>query len=163
MTLNQGQGFLLLCSQLYLWSSPFLVRFLHMWPLSNPTIEAVTCHLHGWCMLGLFLLPAFTHLGQDFSNPCDRMQVCRLDLGLHTYPKEFWGNGVRTHVNSKGKIASTGGSDEDQIRTAASCRTASPTHYQLSYSGPRSRSIKTSITQYSSMVSIIIPSLNQIY
>ena len=31
----------------------------------------------------------------------------RLDLGLYSHPKEFWGNGVRTHVNSKGKIPST--------------------------------------------------------
>ena len=34
--------------------------------------------------------------------------VHRLDLGLYSHPKEFWGNGVRTHVNSKGKIPSTG-------------------------------------------------------
>ena len=27
----------------------------------------------------------------------------RLDLGLYSHPKEFLGNGVRTHVNSKGK------------------------------------------------------------
>ena len=45
-------------------------------------------------------------------------------------------NGVRTHVNSKGKISSPGGSDEGQIRDSASSRTASPTHYRLSYSGP---------------------------
>ena len=32
----------------------------------------------------------------------------RLHLGLYFHPKEFWGNGVRTHVNSKGKIHSTG-------------------------------------------------------
>ena len=34
--------------------------------------------------------------------------VHRLDLGLYSHPKEFWGNGVRTHVNSKEKIPSTG-------------------------------------------------------
>ena len=34
--------------------------------------------------------------------------VHRLDLGLYSHPKEFWGNGVRTRVNSKEKIASTG-------------------------------------------------------
>ena len=34
--------------------------------------------------------------------------VHRLDLGLYSHPKEFWGNGVRTHANSKGKIPSTG-------------------------------------------------------
>ena len=34
--------------------------------------------------------------------------VHRLDLGVHSHPKEFLGNGVRTHVNSKGKFLSTG-------------------------------------------------------
>ena len=33
--------------------------------------------------------------------------VHKLDLGLHSHPKEFLGNGVRTHVNVKGKIPST--------------------------------------------------------
>ena len=33
--------------------------------------------------------------------------VHRLDLSLYSHPKEFWGNGVRTHVNSMGKISST--------------------------------------------------------
>ena len=32
----------------------------------------------------------------------------RLDLNLYCHPKEFLGNGVRTHDNSKGKIPSTG-------------------------------------------------------
>ena len=66
------------------------------------------------------------------SNPC----VHRLDLGLYSHQKEFWGNGVRSHVNSKGKIPSTESSEEVQTYNAASRRTASPTHYQLSYSGP---------------------------
>ena len=36
----------------------------------------------------------------------------RLDLGLYSHPKEFGGNGVRTHVNSKGKkILPQGGSN----------------------------------------------------
>ena len=33
------------------------------------------------------------------------MHVC-LDIGLYSHPKEFLRNGVRTHVNSKGKIPS---------------------------------------------------------
>ena len=99
--------------QLHLWGSPFWVRFLCMWPFFNPTIEVVTFRLCGWCMLGVFLLPAFTHLGQerqDLLSLCDvRWNACvhRLDLGLYFHPKEFWGNGVRTHVNFKGKIPST--------------------------------------------------------
>ena len=33
--------------------------------------------------------------------------VHRLELGLYSHLKEFWENGVRTQVNSKGKIPST--------------------------------------------------------
>ena len=35
--------------------------------------------LRGWCVLGVFLLSAFTRLGherQDFLSPCDEMYVC---------------------------------------------------------------------------------------
>ena len=45
----------------------------------NTTIEVVTFHLRGWCILGVFLLWAFTHLGhkcQDLLSPCNGMQVC---------------------------------------------------------------------------------------
>ena len=83
--------------------------------------------------------------------------VHRLDLGLYSHPKEFWGNGVRTHVNSKGKIPSTGkillrggwdprrcikqdsqpntlpasySPEEDGTQDPASSRTVSPTLYQ---------------------------------
>ena len=45
------------------------------------------------------------------------------------------GNGVRTRVNPKGKIPSPGGSEEGRTRDSASRSTASPKHYQLSYSG----------------------------
>ena len=38
--------------------------------------------------------------------------VHRLDLGLYSHPTEFWGNGVRTHVNSKGKMPSKNISSE---------------------------------------------------
>ena len=57
----------------------FWVRFLCMWPFFNPTIKVVTFRLRGWCMLGVFLLPAFTRLGhecQDLLSPCDEVHVC---------------------------------------------------------------------------------------
>ena len=57
----------------------FWVRFLRMWPFLNPTIKVVTFRLRGWCVLGVFLLPAFTRLGherQDLLSPCDEMHVC---------------------------------------------------------------------------------------
>ena len=56
----------------------FWVRFLRMWPFFNPTIKVVTFRLRGWCVLGVFLLPAFTRLGherQDLLSPCDEMHV----------------------------------------------------------------------------------------
>ena len=90
-------------------------------------------------MLGVFSLPAFTRVGhesQDLFSPCDGMHVCRLDLGIYSHPKEFWGNRVRNFVNSKGEKTSTGGSEEVRTRDAraASHRAASPTHYRLNYS-----------------------------
>ena len=57
-------------------------------------------------------------------NACEHKQP-----QLYSHSKEFGGNGVRTHVNFKGKITSTG-SEEDRTHNAASSRTASPTHYQ---------------------------------
>ena len=47
-----------------------------------------------------------------------------------------WVGYLPTHVNSKGKIPSTGGLEEGRTPDAASGRTASPTHYRLSYSSP---------------------------
>ena len=44
----------------------------------NPTIGVVMFRLRGWCMLGVFLLPAFTRLGhecQDLLSLCDGMHV----------------------------------------------------------------------------------------
>ena len=47
----------------YLWGSSFWVRFSCMLFFLNPAIEVVTFRLHGWCMLGVFLFPAFTRPG----------------------------------------------------------------------------------------------------
>ena len=62
-----------------------------------------------------------------------------LDLDLYSHAKGFWRNGVRTHVNSKRKIPSTGkkiSTKEDRTRDVASSRTASPTHYQRAIPAP---------------------------
>ena len=56
----------------------------------NPTIEIVTFCLRGWSMLGVFLLPAFTHLGhecQDLWSMCDGMHACRLNLDWLAFVK----------------------------------------------------------------------------
>ena len=58
----------------------------------------------------------------------------RLDLGLYSDPKEFLGNGVKTHANCKEKSFLL---EAERTRDAASRGTASPTHYQLSYTDPQ--------------------------
>ena len=75
------------------------------------------------------------------SFECVRWNACehRLDVCLYSHLKEFWGNEVRTHVNSKGKIPSTGkkiSSVEDRAHDAASSGTASPKHYQRAIPAP---------------------------
>ena len=106
----------------------------------NPTIEEVTFRLREWCMLGVFLFSAFTHLGHECQDLFESIQwnacVHRLYPCLYSHPKDFSGNGVRTHVNSKGKIPSTRGSEEGRTHDAASGKTVSLTHYQLSCSPP---------------------------
>ena len=127
--------YLILCPQLYLWGSIFgwdfcvCDRFL-IQPLrySHSFFVDFAC----W----MFLLPAFTGL---WSFESVRWNACvhRLDHGLYSYPREFWGNGVLTHVNSKGKKkTSTGSPEEDRSHDTASGRAVSPTLYQLSYSAP---------------------------
>ena len=85
-----------------------------------PTTEVVTFHLHGWCTLGVWFfffvcvfcfvfLLAFTDLGhecQDLLSPCNGMHHC---MWAQTRPQfilsseRVSGNGVKTHVNPKGK------------------------------------------------------------
>ena len=50
------------------------------------------------------------------------MRVYSLHLCSYSHPKEFWGNGVRTHVNSKGKfpLPENFSSEEDRTHDAAS-------------------------------------------
>ena len=84
--------------------------FTYLTVFLNPTIEVVTFRLRGWCQ-ECFLFSASILVGhecQDLFSPCDGTRVCvhRLDLGFYSHPKEFVENGVRTHVNSKGKVPS---------------------------------------------------------
>ena len=69
--------------------------------------------------------------------------VHRLDLGLYSHPKEFWGNGVRTYVNSKGKIPSTGKILLKGGSNLLHCikQDSEPNTLRTSYSGPRTCSV----------------------
>ena len=81
--------------QLHFWGSPLWVRFLRMWPFFNPTIKVGTFRLRGWCVLGVFFVasihPYRTWTSGSFESV--RWNACahRLDLGLYSHRKEFWG------------------------------------------------------------------------
>ena len=107
----------------------------------NPTIESHIPSLwmvYAGCVFVASIQPSRTWMSGSFESVRWNAYMCvyRLDLGLYSHLKEYWGNVVRTHVNFEGKIPSSGGSEEDRICDAASRKTASPTHYQLSYSSP---------------------------
>ena len=94
-----------------------------------------------WVWFVASIHPFRTWMSGSFKSVQWNTCVHRLDIDLYSHPQEFWENRVRTHVNSKGKkIPSARGSEEGWSQDAAWCRTGSPTHYWLSYSGPLSRS-----------------------
>ena len=92
---NSCKENLLLRSQLFLWVSPFLVRFLCMWPFLNPTIEVVTilssCMVHAGCVFVSGNHPFRTWMSGSFESMQWNACVHRLDLGLYSHPKEFLG------------------------------------------------------------------------
>ena len=117
----------------------------------NPTTEVVTLRLRRWCMLGVFLLSAFTRLGlecQDLLSPCDAC-VYRLNFGLYSQPKEgffvcfcfcfvffvcFFGGWVSMLTPWEKSTLPEKSLEEDRTHNTASRRTASPTYYRLGYS-----------------------------
>ena len=63
-----------------------------------PFIDVITFRLRGWCMLDVFLLPAFTRLGhewQDRFSPCDWMHVCTDQTWVYTLIRKNLGGGGR--------------------------------------------------------------------
>ena len=67
--------------------------------------------VHAGCVFVVSIHPSRTWMSGSFeSMRCESMRwnarVHRLNLGLDSSEKEFGGNGVRIHVNSKGKIPS---------------------------------------------------------
>ena len=74
--------------------------------------------------------------------------VHRLHLGLYSHPKEFGGNGVRTHVKSKGEIPSTGGKKKKKKKLRGGSKPrrcikqdSEPNTLPMSYSGPNLLSV----------------------
>ena len=81
--------------------------------------------------------PSRTWLSGSFESMQWSACVTRLDLGVYSHPKVL-GNGVRTHVNSKGKIPST---RKNLLRGGSNPRycikqDSEPNTLPVSYSGP---------------------------
>ena len=87
----------------------FVLGFL--W-LFYPTIEVVSFHLHGWCMVSVLVAGIHrsgTWTSGSFESVWWIACVHRQDIVLYSHPKELGGgggdgNGVRTHVDSKGNF-----------------------------------------------------------
>ena len=80
--------------------------------------------VHSECIVVACIHPSRAWISGSFESLRWITCVYWLTLGLYSHPKEFSGNGVRNHVNSKGKIPTTGGSEEVGTRDATSLRTA---------------------------------------
>ena len=88
---------------------------MRMWPFFSATIEVVILSswmIHAGCVFVADIHPSRPWPSGSFKSMRWTECVHRLDLSLYSYSKEFLENGVRTHVNFKGKIPSTGGSED---------------------------------------------------
>ena len=97
----------------------------------NPNIEVVTFRLRGWCMLGVFLLPAFTRLGhecQELWSLYDGMRVCADQTSVYTLIRKSL-RGMESEPmltpREKSPLPENFSSEEDRTHDAASSRTAS--------------------------------------
>ena len=59
--------------------------------------------VHAGCVFAAGIHPSRTWMSGSFESVRWNACVHRLHLSLHSHSEEFWGKGVRTHVNSKGE------------------------------------------------------------
>ena len=103
----------------------------------NPTIEVVTFHFRGWCMLDVFLLPAFTRLGHECHNllspECMECMCAQTRPWFMLSSERVFGDWSQNPCELQAKnplYQKKISSEEYQTHNTASSRTASPTHYQ---------------------------------
>ena len=98
--------------------------------------------MYAGCVIAIGICPSRTWMSGSFESVWWNTCVHRLDLGLYSNLKELGGNGVRSHVNSKGKSPPPEkfSLEEDWINDTASSRTVSPTHYQRAIPVPQGQS-----------------------
>ena len=92
--------------------------------------------VHAGCVLVAGIHTSRTWISGSFEPVRWNACVHRLDLGLYSHPKSFGGIESETMLTSREKssLLEKSSSEEDRTHNAASCRTVSLTHYQLSYS-----------------------------
>ena len=81
-------------------------------------MKVVTFRLRGWCVLGVFLLPAFTHLGherQDLLSPCDEMHAQTKPRFILSSERVLGGMEFEPMLIPREKIPSTGKSPQRRI------------------------------------------------
>ena len=140
-----------LCSPaIYLWGSPLGVKFLCMWPYfwSNHIGSHILSSwmVHAGCVFVASIHLSRTWMSGSFESMRWNACVHRLNLSLYSHPKQFWGNGVRIHVTSRGKspLQEKYSSEEDRTHyttlhnsgppvslkvSIATCKTVKPTNY----------------------------------
>ena len=105
----------------------------------NPTIGVVTFRLHGWCMLGVFLLLGFTRQGHECQDLWGPWNACvhRLDLGLYSHPKEF--GGMKSEPTLTPRVKSLLPEAQRRVEPMTLYYAGQRAkHYRLSYTRPKS-------------------------
>ena len=109
---DRGTEFFFFVLQQNLWGSPFWMRFLHICDrfFSNYCGNHISSSwmVHAGCVFVAGIHLSRTWMSGSFESMRWNACVHRLHLGWCSHLKEFLGNGVRTPVNSKGKILCTG-------------------------------------------------------
>ena len=97
------------------------------------TVQVVVTYcLNGWCMLGVFLLLAITHPGNECQNTlslCDGIRVHIGNILVKTSIQKSC-TGSEPMLLPREKFPQQEGSEKGQSCIAASCRIVSLTHYQ---------------------------------
>ena len=81
-----------------MWLFWFFLKSNH-WGSHIPSL----CIVHAGCVFVAGIYPSRTWMSGSVETMWWNTCELRLDLGLHSHPKEFWGKGVWSHANSKGK------------------------------------------------------------
>ena len=77
-------------------------------PLPNPPHHwgshiPFSCMVHAGCLFVPGIHLSRTWMSGPFQSLRWNACVHRLELGIYSHSKDFWGNGVRTHIKSKGE------------------------------------------------------------